>query len=277
MGYATLMVHLELGRSNAGLLKIVADLAERCAANILAVAVSQPLLATTAAADYICGEVVEQDQVEIDREAREAETEFRDLLANRAAKLDWRCASIFTPLADYVASQTRSADLIVTAPDRGASRAPVTRRVKIGDLILQAGRPVLLVPESATRLPLDRVLLAWKDSRETRRAALDALPLLELAGQVIVAEVVHEKEIGAASARLADVIQWLALHGIPAEPLVRIATGSDAAMIADIAHAVRADTVVAGAYGHNRAREWVFGGVTSDLLISPSRPTLLSH
>lgn len=35
--------------------------------------------------------------------------------------------------------------------------------------------------------------------------------------------------------------------------------------------------MVAGASGHNRLREWVPGGVTRDLLLSPGRCTLVSH
>lgn len=280
MSYKILMVHLELGRSNTALLKVAGDLAEQCAAKVIGVAARQPVLAISAAAGYISGEMVELDRAEAEREAREAETEFRDILTHRAVSLDWRCASVFTPLADYISQEARSADLILTTPDRGGSLLAEPRRVKIGDLVMHSGRPVLLVPETATHLPLDRVLLAWKDSREARRAALDALPLLKMAGHVTVAEVVRETDTADAAdarQRLQDVIGWLAGHDIEAEPLVQISDTFDARGLAEVAHTVRADVVVAGAYAHNRFREWVFGGVTMDLLINPSRLTFLSH
>ena len=38
-----------------------------------------------------------------------------------------------------------------------------------------------------------------------------------------------------------------------------------------------ADLIVAGGYGHTRLGEWVFGGVTRDLLRTPTGFVLLSH
>jgi nucleotide-binding universal stress UspA family protein len=38
-----------------------------------------------------------------------------------------------------------------------------------------------------------------------------------------------------------------------------------------------ADLLVMGAYGHSRAREFVLGGVTRDLLESSKTPLLLAH
>jgi nucleotide-binding universal stress UspA family protein len=38
-----------------------------------------------------------------------------------------------------------------------------------------------------------------------------------------------------------------------------------------------ADLVVAGAYGHARLREWVFGGVTRNLITRSQRCSFLTH
>jgi nucleotide-binding universal stress UspA family protein len=38
-----------------------------------------------------------------------------------------------------------------------------------------------------------------------------------------------------------------------------------------------ADLIVAGAYGHSRMREWIFGGVTRDLLHHSPICCLLAH
>ena len=37
------------------------------------------------------------------------------------------------------------------------------------------------------------------------------------------------------------------------------------------------DWIVAGAYGHSRLGEWIFGGVTRYLLTQSERPVFLSH
>jgi hypothetical protein len=58
------------------------------------------------------------------------------------------------------------------------------QRSLIEELIFESGRPVLLLPEGATReLPtsLDTVVVAWDYSRPATRAVADALPLLKAA------------------------------------------------------------------------------------------------
>lgn len=54
-------------------------------------------------------------------------------------------------------------------------------------------------------------------------------------------------------------------------------TGDDAAGLNGIALEHAVTFLVAGAYGHNRLREWALGGVTRDLLTRPARCALLSH
>jgi nucleotide-binding universal stress UspA family protein len=49
---------------------------------------------------------------------------------------------------------------------------------------------------------------------------------------------------------------------------------------AEILHVVReedADLIVAGGYGHTRLGEWIFGGVTHELLASSPVCCMLSH
>jgi nucleotide-binding universal stress UspA family protein len=40
---------------------------------------------------------------------------------------------------------------------------------------------------------------------------------------------------------------------------------------------MRIDLIVAGAYGHSRLGEWIFGGVTRDLLAASPVCCLFSH
>ena len=46
---------------------------------------------------------------------------------------------------------------------------------------MAVGRPVLVVPPGLERLGLGCAVVAWKETREARRAVHDALPLLSLA------------------------------------------------------------------------------------------------
>src|ERR1700681_1317956 len=111
----------------------------------------------------------------------------------------------------------RSADLVIMGVASGAL-ADASRRVKTGDLVMQVGRPVLIVPAAADKLKLERVVIGWKDTRETRRAIFDALPLLKQAVHVAIVEIAAEEELAAARTHLDDVVNWLKRHGVAAEP-----------------------------------------------------------
>ena len=114
MSYATMMVPLALGVSNAEPLKVAADIAARFGAGILGVTACERLSLTYGGA-YLSGEVFERIQDQTEKLAREAEAEFRALLSPHVKQLEWRCAETYEPLYDYFARQARSADLIVSA------------------------------------------------------------------------------------------------------------------------------------------------------------------
>jgi nucleotide-binding universal stress UspA family protein len=81
----------------------------------------------------------------------------------------------------------------------------------------------------------------------------------------------------AALSGVKDVVAWLSRHGVRASGQVPDECGHAAAQLGRIASEVGAGLVVAGAYGHSRLREWVFGGVTKDLITLSSRCSLLSR
>ena len=142
---------------------------------------------------------------------------------------------------------------------------------------MQLGRPVLIVPSAVARVSLERVLIGWKDTRECRRAVLDALPLLKKASHVTVCEIASEEGMAAAQAHLGDVVSWLKRDGITAEAVAVLSTGNDAVRLDAVASEQAADVIVAGAYGHSRLREWALGGVTKDLLLRAERCSFVSH
>lgn len=280
MGYRTLLVHLQIGCPNAGLLNIAGDLAQRYGAKVIGIAAGRPMdMGVTdgfaAGVVYISGETVQAERDEIDREIASAEAEFRAALNGRAESVEWRSSVTYEALSDCLVRQSRSADLILS--NMSTPGPDPTRRVDTGDLVMRAGRPVLVVPRKLKSLGLDHVLVAWKDTREARRAAMDALPLLKKAARVTVHEVARDDELDSARAHVEDVKTWLSRHGIAAVASVSACASDDAAHLDAVAAEAGADVVVAGIYGHNRMREWVFGGVTRDLLLREHRCALVSH
>ena len=142
---------------------------------------------------------------------------------------------------------------------------------------MRSGRPVLIVPEFTPKPWFDRVVIAWKDKREARRAIADALPLLKIATKIIVVEVADEDAMEEARLRVEDVVAWLGRHGLTAMAAVTPRDGDDSKSLAAFANLNGAELLVAGAYGHGRVREWAFGGMTRDLLFHEDRMVLLSH
>jgi nucleotide-binding universal stress UspA family protein len=272
----TLLVHLDLDADNGGVLAVAAQLAERLNAGVIGVAVRQPVEMTYVSA-HLSGELIDLDRELGKQSLAKAEAEFLKGLGDRAPWVQWRGVTTTESLADHVAREARAADLILTGPDVGVGFANSSVRMSVGDLVMRAGRPVLIVPDAAKGLDLEHVLVAWKDTREARRAIADALPLLALAGEVTVVEIADPDDMISARERLADVALWLERHGITASVQVVEAERSDSTRLAALARSKRAGLVVAGAYGRTRLLEWVFGGVTCDLMMHPARCTLLSH
>ena len=275
MTYAAITAHLELGRANDSVLQATRALADLFGASVTGLAAAQPM-PLDYADGFAYGNLVEQDQAQIASELRDAEAEFREAFKLRNWPLEWRSAVLVTSLSDHLAREARSADVIVTVAAMG-NASNGTPRMSAGDLVMQAGRPVLAVPQTPQELQLDRVLVAWRDTREARRAVADALPLLQKALHVSVVEIADQADLHAARARVGDVAAWLGRHGIVAEPEALPSNGSDAAQLSEVADDKGAGMIVAGAYGHSRLREWALGGMTRSLIRNDSRCSLLSH
>ena len=64
---------------------------------------------------------------------------------------------------------------------------------------------------------------------------------------------------------------------IVADEIWRRARGPVATELLELVRAENADLVVAGGYGHSRLGEWIFGGVTHELLSSSPVCCMLSH
>ena len=276
MTFKTLMVQMKMGHANGDLLAVAVRLAKWCDARVIGIAACQPTPLVTSDG-YALGTFVEEDLKEITRELNVAEAEFSAAFSGSTTATEWRSETVYEAVPDYVARQCRSADLIVTS---GLPQDPhdTARPESPGNLVMQAGRPVLIVPRTLNALDLKRVAIAWKDTREARRAIADALPLLVLAEDVTILELAHADERARVVDGLADICSWLATHGVKANPkFLPLEKGSDSEQLNASFEAIGASVVIAGAYGHSRPREWALGGVTRDLSLRATYCTLLSH
>ncbi|WP_026606906.1 universal stress protein [Methylocapsa acidiphila] len=275
MSYATFLVHLDLDQTNEARLKIVADLAQRFDASVIGVAACAQTMPLYFTDGMVAEELVVQDRSDLEQRLRETEQQFRAGLAGRVNQIEWRSA--LTQPTSFVAEQSRAADLVVIGGRASGDPIDSLRQLIPSDVVTFVGRPVLVVPQNVETLAAKRVLIAWKDAREARRAVFDALPLLLKCEKAIVAEIDESGEPDAARARVEDVAAWLGRHGVTASCLVQNAIAKTSDELNALARQEEADLIVAGAYGHSRVREWILGGVTRDLLTRTPRCALLSH
>ncbi|WP_314956302.1 universal stress protein [Bradyrhizobium cosmicum] len=271
----SILVHIEPDHISRNRLECAAQIARRFNARLIGVAAAQlraPLV------DNYGGVAIELEMEAEEERVRtglkNAEASFRNSPAVDGLQIEWR--SVLGGPEDVLVRESRAADLIVVG--RAPAQLGIFSLTDPGDVLMRAGRPVLVVPDGARSLDGKRIVVGWKDTREARRACLDALPLLQTADLVSVVEIVDESEIEAAKARVADVATFLGRHDVraDAEPHVRAERSvADALMLA--AEQRNADMIVAGAYGHSRLREWVFGGVTANLLTRSPKCSLFAH
>jgi nucleotide-binding universal stress UspA family protein len=160
----------------------------------------------------------------------------------------------------------------------GLSPDSAEPRFYVEDWLFGAGRPCILCPDdSKQQFSLNNVLICWDFSRSAARTVSDALPLLHNAKRVHVAVFRGEKDIPIADPTT-PLIAFLREHGIAVEAKdIVIGKRTIGAAILDHANATDANLILMGAFGHSRAREFLLGGATRELLGKSTIPLLMSH
>lgn len=274
--YSTLMVYLDPFADNTSLLQVADDLAERFDASVLGVSGGR-LVGVAYDVGGLPGGVIDLGREELE-EAMEVTREAALAVLQRPGRhVEWRAIVSAGPLEAAVLRETRGADLVIAVANYREALAQGTPYLNTGDLVMQSGRPVLIVPPAVTRLKARNVLVAWKDSREARRAVADALPLLQTADRVLVVQIARKNDLAQAREAVLDVVRWLKRHGVTADGKTVSERGRNAHQLDHVATAEDIDLIVAGAYGHSRVREWVLGGVTLNLLLYGDRCALVAH
>jgi len=273
MSYASLMVHIDIDSELSGRVGIAADLADRFHSLLIGVSGWAPMSVALADEAMLKTRPSVPDLERMKRMLDLKGNQFRTEAGKNGRQVDWRSDLDFP--TEVLAREARAADLVIIG-NKPENPDPF-RALDPGGVLLKAGRPVLVVPPSVTALSPKRIAIAWKDVREARRAVRDALPFLQQAENVTVVGISEE---GAAhqAADLKDVANYLARHRITVvEEREQEASGTVAESLLQLIHDEKFDLIVAGAYGHSRLGEWVFGGVTRQLLAQSSVCCVFSH
>jgi nucleotide-binding universal stress UspA family protein len=151
----------------------------------------------------------------------------------------------------------------------------------VENLMLSAGRPVLIVPY-AGEFPTvgTAVLVAWDGSREATRALHDALPFLARAKQTTLLTInALDSEPPASRIPGSDIAAIIARHGanVVTEEIDGVHDVPIGDMLLSRASDLGVDLIVMGGYGHSRWRELVLGGATRTVLKAMTVPVLMSN
>jgi len=117
-------------------------------------------------------------------------------------------------------------------------------------------------------------VVAWDGGKEASRAARTALPLLQKASRVIL---IGAPAASSRSFELERLKGFYADRGVTAEAKVLTESGDAAQLILAAAREAGASLLVAGAFGHPRLQEYIFGGTTRTLLNNDGPSLFLSH
>ena len=269
MSFLTMMVHVNVERDCEQRVQLALALADRFQAALIGVAGLAPRPAFAAAGVVVYHEPTERDRRAASARLDDMGKKFRDQ-GQHLKQVEWRTAF------ELPSREARAADLVIVGARHTGGN--VHDLVDPGMILLRAGRPVLVVPDTVAPLQLRRVVVAWKNTRECRRAVRDALAFLQQAKEVLLVGIGEGESESSAKRTLSDVAGYLLRHRVAAvHDIWRQGRGPVAAELLRLVQDEKAGLIVAGGYGHSRLGEWVFDGVTHQLLASSPVCCMLSH
>lgn len=175
-----------------------------------------------------------------------------------------------TPVWAGLSAESRLSDVVVFTRDASRGRGPLAEAFQ--QMVADEQRPVLVAREGFRMGGV--VAVAWDGGKEASRAARLAMPLLEQTSKVVIIAAPKASSRTFDPARLQA---YYAARDVGSEVLILPETGDAAPAILRAVASVGADILVAGAFGHPRLQEFIFGGTTRTLLNADSPSLFLSH
>jgi nucleotide-binding universal stress UspA family protein len=178
--------------------------------------------------------------------------------------------TLTTPVWAGLSAEARLSDVVVFTSDPARGRGPLGEAFQ--QVLADEQRPVLIARDG---LKIGgAIAVAWDGGKEASRAARLALPLLEKAKTVVI---LAAPKASSRSFDPAKLQSYYAARGVKAQIELLPDTGDAAPVLLHAARTAGADILVAGAFGHPRLQEFIFGGTTRTLLNSDHPSLFLSH
>jgi len=184
--------------------------------------------------------------------------------------LNKRFIALESPVWSSLSMHSRLSDVVVFGSDAARGKGPLAQAFQ--QMIAAEQRPVVVARPGLD--PAGVMAVAWDGGKEASRAMRTALPLLQRA------KAVHIVASSAASPRVFDPDElraFLEARGVEAQTTLIEGGGEVGGQLLKAAHNLGANLFVAGAYGHPRLQEFIFGGATRAFLNADGPSLFLSH
>jgi nucleotide-binding universal stress UspA family protein len=175
-----------------------------------------------------------------------------------------------SPVWMALAMESRLSDVVVFDNTAAKNRGPLSQAFE--QIVATEQRPVIVVRPGLN--PFGHVVLAWDGGKEAARAVRTALPLLQRARAVSILTVESPSTRDFVPAQLQT---FLAARSVKADVRSVSGPGDAATLLLKTAQEIGASLLVAGAYGHPRLQEFIFGGATRSFLNAEAPALFLSH
>jgi nucleotide-binding universal stress UspA family protein len=282
MSYKTILVHADATRHAKQCIDLAAAIAAREDAHLIGAAttgVSRYIYQTGMAdpMDHSGSTHLALHLEALRQRARRALDTFETQMLNMEVR-SCESALIDDEAGAGLSLRGRYSDLLVLGQFNPDEQSPVVMPDFPEYVVLNVGRPVLVVPYTGEYDRVGRrVLVAWDAGVSATRAVVNAIPMLKRA-EIVELAVFNPNDSGEAHGEMpgADIALYLARHGIKVDVIrqkTRIDVGNS---LLSLAADLGSDMIVMGCYGHSRFREILLGGVTRTVLESMTVPVLMS-
>ena len=273
--FCDLLVHVDGSQAGQRRVQFAVELAMLMGSRLTGLHVTPPTEVPPLYKPSLVRKVVAEIASRLALDAQAATKIFSEETRNLSAKTSWFATN--GDVASQISHKARYADLVILGQyeQQGSPEAhplPIAHSV-----VLQCGRPVLVVPANAQPTKFEKIAVAWDGSREAVRAVHDALPLLRLSQSVQIVMMVSQSELDRGVDER-SLPAHLANHGIKVGAnILHVRTAEEHASLRQRIEHGHYDLLVMGGYSHPRWLEFIFGGATQSILLSSKIPVLVSH
>ncbi len=277
MTYKTILACLTTEEASSHIMPIACSISERFQAHLVGIHTLEAIVPYPGIALHTDHPLFKEFNDQAKAEDARIENVFSSYVSDKSFTSEWRSLKARSWRAsDQLVQSAFRADLIIVAQsDREHER--VDQFGVQNDLIINSGRPVLLVPPENSETKLgSRILLAWNATKESAVATQNALPFLRAAEAVTILTVSSAQPYAIETdVEGHEVAKYLSRHSVNAEVKhIKQTEPSVGEQILKEAKVGGYDLIAMGAFGHSRLHSYFFGDASRYLLEKTELPIL---